>query len=69
MQVTVGASAMTLGGLLKHMARAEDHWFSVYLTGATPGPPWNAAESEGNGGWDGVDGSGSPGFEVKLIMG
>ena len=37
----VGASALTLGGLLKHLAFAEDHAFSMALKGIPPGPPWN----------------------------
>jgi uncharacterized damage-inducible protein DinB len=51
MQTTVGASAITLGGLLKHLAHAESHWFSTYLTGEEPKPPWDASESWGND-WD-----------------
>lgn len=38
---TVGASAMTLGGLLKHMALVEDSWFTEDLAGLPPPPPWD----------------------------
>ncbi|MCP9274141.1 mycothiol transferase [Mycolicibacterium arenosum] len=44
----VGASALTLGGLLKHLAFAEDFMFTVKLSGAPLGEPW---ESQ----WDGDD--------------
>ena len=47
MQATFGASAITLGGLLKHLAHSEYHWFSTYLTGDEPQPPWEAPESWG----------------------
>jgi len=32
---TVGASAMTLGGLIKHLALVEDEYFSRRLSGPT----------------------------------
>ena len=47
MRTTVGASTITLGGLLKHLAHAEFHWFSTYLTGDEPQPPWDTPESWG----------------------
>ncbi|MGC0273239.1 DUF664 domain-containing protein [Pseudactinotalea sp. Z1739] len=37
---TVGASALTLGNLLKHLACAEDEKFGMALSGAAYGPPW-----------------------------
>jgi len=43
LQVRVGASTLTLGGLLKHLAFVEDYMFTTKLTGA----PWDF------GGWDG----------------
>ena len=36
----VGASALTLGGLLKHLAVVEDVTFTWKLAGAHPGPMW-----------------------------
>jgi len=38
---SVGASALTLGGLLKHLAYYEDHWFSHRLRGNERQPVWN----------------------------
>jgi Protein of unknown function (DUF664) len=38
LQARVGASALTLGGLLKHLAHVEDDIFAVRLSGAAPGP-------------------------------
>lgn len=37
---SVGASALTLGKLLKHLACVEDEKFGMVLTGAHYGPPW-----------------------------
>jgi hypothetical protein len=45
----VGASALTLGGLLKHLASNEDYKTTVQLTGAPMDPTWD------DNGWDGDD--------------
>ena len=34
LQTRIGASSLTLGGLLKHLSRAEDDMFSTKLSGA-----------------------------------
>jgi uncharacterized damage-inducible protein DinB len=41
LKVTVGASTMTLGGMLKHLAYYEDHWFSYRMRGNDRQPQWN----------------------------
>jgi uncharacterized damage-inducible protein DinB len=35
---------MSLGGMLKHLALVEDHWFSRRLHGRDASPPWNAVD-------------------------
>ncbi|MHB8438953.1 MAG: DinB family protein [Acidimicrobiales bacterium] len=49
---TVGASTMTLGGMLKHMALVEDGWFSRSLHGHDRAAPWDAVEWENDPDWD-----------------
>jgi hypothetical protein len=44
LQTRIGASSLTLGGLLKHLARAEEQMFSTKLSGAPLGAPWDAAD-------------------------
>jgi uncharacterized damage-inducible protein DinB len=44
LSATVGASSMTLGGLLKHLAYVEDYWFSRRLNGRDPEPPWDTVD-------------------------
>ena len=44
----IGASALTLGGLLKHMAINEDFIFTRKLSGEPVGEPWESL-------WDGTD--------------
>jgi uncharacterized damage-inducible protein DinB len=43
LSVTVAASAVTLGGLIAHMAFVEDHWFSHHLHGRDREAPWHTA--------------------------
>jgi hypothetical protein len=40
----IGASSLTLGGLLKHLAVVEDYIFTTKLRGQALGAPWNTAE-------------------------
>ena len=42
----IGASALTLGGLLKHLAWAEEYMFTTKLRGDPTGPPWDRADGE-----------------------
>ena len=41
LRATVGVSTLTLGGLLKHLARVEDSWFTEDLAGLPAPPPWD----------------------------
>ena len=52
LQTRVGASGLTLGGLLKHLAVAEDYISTVRLSGQQFGAPWDATGWDGSGGWD-----------------
>ena len=49
---TVGASTMTLGGLLKHLAWVESHWFTYRLFAESPGPPWDAVDWDSDPDWE-----------------
>jgi uncharacterized damage-inducible protein DinB len=49
---TVGASTMTLGGMLKHLARVEDSWCSQRLHGRPPAPPWDRVDPVADPGWE-----------------
>ncbi len=44
----IGASTLTLGGLLKHLALNEDSLFTSKLTGDAVGEPWESL-------WDGTE--------------
>ncbi|MBV8960620.1 MAG: DUF664 domain-containing protein, partial [Actinobacteria bacterium] len=46
---TIGASSLTIGGLLKHLAWAEDLMFTTKLSGEPLGSPW---EDYGGDDWE-----------------
>jgi hypothetical protein len=46
------ASGMTLGGMLKHLARFEDDMATEWLNGLPQLPPWNAVDWEAEPDWD-----------------
>ncbi|HEX5497422.1 MAG TPA: DUF664 domain-containing protein [Mycobacteriales bacterium] len=45
-------SAMTLGGLLKHLAWVEDSKVATHLTGQPVGSPWNAVDFTADPDWE-----------------
>lgn len=52
LQATLGPSAMTLGGLLKHLAAVEDDMFSVKLHGRDRHPPWDTVDWNADPDWE-----------------
>lgn len=52
LRAPVGASSLTLGGLLKHLAFVEDYTTATKLSGSSPGEQWDAADWDGNEDWD-----------------
>jgi len=52
LRATVGASSITLGGLLKHLALVEADWFSRWLHGREVGPPWDTVDWDADPDWD-----------------
>ncbi len=52
LRATVGASSITLGGMLKHLALVEDHWCSRSLHGRDQQPPWDAVDWDADPDWD-----------------
>jgi hypothetical protein len=52
LQATLGPSSMTLGGMLKHLARFEDDMSTEWLHGRAQLPPWNAVDWSTDHDWD-----------------
>lgn len=51
LNTTVGASAVTLGGLLKHLAHVEDSHFARLWLGTPVGAPWDAVDWDSDPDW------------------
>jgi hypothetical protein len=52
LQTRIASSVLTLGGLLKHLSRAEDEIFTVKLSGAPRSAPWDTAPWDADPDWD-----------------
>ncbi|RZU54293.1 uncharacterized protein DUF664 [Krasilnikovia cinnamomea] len=52
LHTSVGASTLTLGRLLKHLALVEEHTFGTKLDGTPPGAPWDTADWEADPDWE-----------------
>jgi uncharacterized damage-inducible protein DinB len=44
LRATLHPSVMTLGGMLKHLARVEDHWFSEVVAEGGKIAPWSSMD-------------------------
>jgi len=47
-----GEPAVTLGGLLKHLALTEDHQLGTKLLGRELGPPWDTVDWDADPSWE-----------------
>ncbi|HZN20501.1 MAG TPA: DUF664 domain-containing protein [Micromonosporaceae bacterium] len=52
LQTRVGASSLTIGGLLKHLAAVEDYTFTTKLSGKPMGAPWDTTGWDGSNDWE-----------------
>jgi len=52
LRVTLGPSSVTLGGLLKHLALVEDHYFTSSLAGRPMPEPWASADWDADPDWE-----------------
>ena len=52
LQTRIGASSLSLGGLLKHLAACEDFIFTTKLSGETMGAPWMDNGWKGSNDWE-----------------
>ena len=52
LRTTIGASTLTLGGLLKHLAAVEDLYSTTKLRGEPIGEPWQSAGHDGTNDWE-----------------
>lgn len=52
LSTTLAPSTLTLGGLLKHMAYVEDHWFNTTWLGSPPCEPWASVDWTATPDWE-----------------
>jgi hypothetical protein len=52
LRARLAPSAITLGGLLKHLALIEDDYFSRKLHGRQLGPPWDTGDWDADPDWE-----------------
>jgi hypothetical protein len=52
LSATLAPSAMTLGGMVKHLARFEDDMSTEWLQGLDQLPPWNMVDWDTDQDWD-----------------
>lgn len=52
LQTRIGASSLTLGGLLKHLAAVEDYMFTTKMRGEPIGAPWDGTGWDGSNDWE-----------------
>jgi len=52
LRTRIGASSITLGGLLKHLALVEDHYFTGKLRGQPLGAPWDGVDWDREPDWE-----------------
>lgn len=52
LSVTVAASSMNLGGMMKHLALDEDTWLSERLMGKESTPPWDRVDWDSDSDWE-----------------
>ena len=63
----IGASAITLGGLLKHLAAVEAIYFAYRLHGRDPGAPWNTVDWDADPDWEWRTGAEEPPDQVFAL--
>ena len=52
LRATTAATSMTLGGLLKHLALVEDHWFTRWLHDRPMPEPWASVDWQADPDWE-----------------
>ena len=69
LRATVGASSMTLGGLLKHLALVEDEYFTHRLLGRPLGAPWDTVDWDADRDWEWGSAAGDSPEELYALWG
>lgn len=68
LNATLAPAAMTLGGLLKHLAFVEHWWFSCILRGDEFGAPWDTVDWDADEDWDWHSAAGDTPAQLRAIL-
>ena len=68
LQRTVGASTLTIGGLVKHMALVEHTWFRGRFTGSAASEPWASAAGDDDPDWEMTSAAGATADELLELF-
>jgi hypothetical protein len=67
LQTRIGASSLSLGGLLKHLALEEDYIFGKKLSGEPLGPPWDPTNWDDDEDWEFTSAANDPPEELYAL--
>ncbi len=67
LRVALPPTSMTLGGILKHLAYVEDHWFTEVVSGDPAPEPWAGAVSKADPDWDWTSAAEDSGDELRAL--
>jgi len=67
LRVALPPTSMTLGGLLKHLALVEDHWFAQVVAGEPQPQPWAAIDWATDPDWDWHSADRDTGDELRAL--
>ncbi|MGT2461516.1 DinB family protein [Sinomonas atrocyanea] len=67
LRTTLPPSTMSLGGLLKHLALVEDHWFAEVAGGAPEPEPWASVDWTADREWDWHSAAQDPGDALRAL--
>lgn len=68
LQRTVGASTLTIGGLVKHMALVENSWFWARFAGNEMREPWASASWDDDPDWEMTSAAGATAEELLELF-
>jgi uncharacterized damage-inducible protein DinB len=67
LRVALPPTSMTLGGMLKHMARVEDYWFTEVVAGQPMLEPWASVDWQADEDWEWHSAADEPGDKLRAL--
>ena len=67
LRVALPPTSMTLGGMLKHLAYVEDHWFTEVVAAQPMPQPWSGADWKADPDWEWHSASGDSGDTLRAL--